>query len=207
MTLEIWGRSSSINVQKVLWVCEELRLDFVRHDAGAELGQVDTLEYRRLNPNGLIPTIRDDGFVLWESNVILRYLATKYSAHTLFPKELHLRFEVERWMDWHATALWPALRPLFIQLIRTPPEQRNASIIANAHRDTERLFAILDQRLSEASHVAAEHFTIADIPLAIAAYRWTELAIHRPQLQHVARWYSRMQDRAGFSKFVAQPLR
>ncbi len=119
--LTIWGRSNSINVQKVLWCCSELGLAFRRLDAGGAFGGTDSPDYRERNPNGLVPTIEDDGFVLWESNVIVRYLATKHRAEALFPTDLRARSDVVRWLEWLATPLGPALRPLFFALIRTPP--------------------------------------------------------------------------------------
>ena len=128
--LTIWGRTNSINVQKVLWTCAELGLPFQRHDAGGAFGGTSTEAYRAMNPNGLVPTIEDDGFVLWESNVIVRYLATKHRAEALYPAELRARFDVERWMEWQTTTLWTALRPVFFGLIRTPPEQRDAAALA-----------------------------------------------------------------------------
>jgi len=204
--LTIWGRANSINVQKVLWCCGELGLPFRRIDAGREFGLNDTPEYRRLNPNGLVPTIEDEGFVLWESNVILRYLAVKHGARDIFPPETRSRFEVERWMDWHATTLWPALRPIFFALVRTAPDRRDPVALEKARQDTDRAFRVLDRTLSERAFVAGEAFTIADIPLGIAAYRWFALEIPRPPLPHLERWYGTMQLRAAFREHVVHPL-
>lgn len=118
--LKIWGRANSINVQKVLWCCGELGLCFERINAGNEFGVTNTPAYRAMNPTGLVPTIEDGDFRLWESNVIVRYLARKDEKRRVYPSDIHSRFDAERWMDWQATLLWPALRPLFVQLIRTP---------------------------------------------------------------------------------------
>jgi glutathione S-transferase len=204
--LTIWGRPNSINVQKVLWVCHELGLAYTRFDAGREFGGTDSPEYRRRNPNGLVPTIDDDGFVLWESNVIVRYLAVKHRAEALYPSELRRRFDVERWMDWNTTRLWPAVRPIFFALIRTPPEQQDHAALAKAQRDAESGFALLDSQLAERRFVAGEDFTIADIPMAIAAYRWYALDIPRPALPHVERWHALVKERPGYREHVAQPL-
>jgi glutathione S-transferase len=204
--LIIWGRANSINVQKVLWCCDELGLPFTRIDAGREFGGTDTPEYRRLNPNGLVPTIDDAGFVLWESNVIVRYLATKHRSESLYPSDLHKRFEVERWMDWHATTLWPAVRPIFFGLIRTPPERRDWAAIAKAQAEAERAFTLLNAHLSDRRFVTGETFTIADIPLGIATYRWGALDISRPSLPHVERWHGLLQERPAYQRYVLQPL-
>ena len=126
--LKIWGRANSINVQKVLWCCGELGLPYDRIDAGNEFGVTKTPQYRGLNPNSLVPTIEDGDFRLWESNVIVRYLAHKSGESWLYPSDIETRFDAERWMDWQATVFWPALSPLFIQLIRTSPTKRDAAL-------------------------------------------------------------------------------
>ena len=123
--LKIWGRNNSVNVQKVLWCCEEMGLQYERIDAGGSFGVVNTPQYRELNPNGLVPTIEDDGFVLWESNAIVRYLAAKHSAGKLWPEDLKIRAEADKWMDWQNTTFWPTFRPLFWNLVRTPVDQRD----------------------------------------------------------------------------------
>lgn len=173
--LKIWGRANSINVQKVLWCCVELGLEFQRIDAGNELGMTHTSAYRALNPNGLVPTIEDGDFELWESNVIVRYLANKAGDGRLFPTELKRRFDAERWMDWQATVFWPALRPLFIQLIRTKPKNRDAVVIARAEELSLRAVRILDARLSNRAFLAGDSFSMGDIPAAVAVHRWYEL--------------------------------
>jgi glutathione S-transferase len=204
--LTIWGRANSINVQKVLWCCAELDLPFTRIDAGGNFGVTDTSDYLARNPNGLVPTIDDESFVLWESNVIVRYLAAKHGSGTLCPDDLRLRFEAERWMDWQATTLWAALRVVFIGLVRTPPDKRDPAAIAAGQRSTERALAILDRHLSGRAFVAGERFTMGDIPVGTTVYRWLALDLHRPDFPHLARWYHALTDRPGFRAHVMQPL-
>lgn len=120
--LKIWGRANSINVQKVLWCCDELSLEYERIDAGGPFGRTQNPDYLAMNPNGLIPTISDDGFTLWESNAIVRYLAAKHGVGGLCPEDLRERADADRWMDWQLGTLWVALRPVFIGLVRTPPK-------------------------------------------------------------------------------------
>ena len=100
-------------------------LAYERVDAGGSFGVVNTPQYRNLNPNGLVPTIEDDGFVLWESNAIVRYLTAKHSAGKLWPEDLKVRAEADKWMDWQSTTFWPTFRPLFWNLVRTPADQRD----------------------------------------------------------------------------------
>lgn len=204
--LKIWGRANSINVQKVLWCCGELGLHFERIDAGNEFGITGTPVYRALNPTGLVPTIEDGDFRLWESNVIVRYLARKDEERRLYPSDIHSRFDAERWMDWQATLFWPALRPLFIQLIRTRPENRDASVIARAEELTMVAIQTLNARLSDRRYLTGNQFTMGDIPSAVAVHRWYELDIHHPQLLHLRRWYEAMRQREAFRRAVMTPM-
>ncbi|MDP3826938.1 MAG: glutathione S-transferase, partial [Polaromonas sp.] len=145
--LKIWGRMSSINVKKVVWTAQELALDIQRTEAGGLFGVVKTPEYMALNPNSLVPVIEDEDYVLWESNVIVRYLAAKHSSGQMYPTDLHERFDAERWMDWQQTTLNPASRPGFWQLVRTPPEQRDAALLDESNAAVEALMAMLDAHL------------------------------------------------------------
>jgi glutathione S-transferase len=204
--LKIWGRANSINVQKVLWCCRELGLDFERIDAGNEFGVTKTPAYRTLNPNGLVPTIDDGGFLLWESNVIVRYLAHKSGHGVLFPAETRARFDAERWMDWQATVFWPALRPLFIQLIRTRPAERDPAVISRAEELVLAAVQIIDTHLCDRPFLAGNAFSMGDIPAAVAVHRWYELDTTHPELPGMRRWYDRMRDRKYFQEVVMTPL-
>jgi glutathione S-transferase len=193
--LHIWGRISSINVKKVVWTAQELGLNFQRTDAGGLFGIVKTPEYVRLNPNSTVPVIEDDDFVLWESNVIVRYLCAKHSASQMYPTDLRARFDAERWMDWQQTTLNPASRPGFWQLIRTPADQRNAAVIAESNAAVESLMAILDRHLAQRAFMAGEHFSMADIPLACEVHRWFGLPQPRQSRPNLERWYAGIRAR------------
>ena len=204
--LRIWGRSNSINVQKVLWCCEELDIRYQRIDVGGPFGGNKEPEYLRLNPNGLVPTISDGGFVLWESNVIVRYLTAKHGMGTLCPEDLAERADADRWMDWQMGTLWANLRPAFVGLIRTPPEKRDHAYIAAALRKTAENLAILDAHLAARDYVTGPAFTMADIPLGATAYRWFRLDIERPPLPNLEAWYERLCARAPYKATVMVPL-
>ena len=204
--LTIWGRTNSINVQKVLWCCDELGLAYSRIDVGRGFGCTDTAEYLALNPNGLVPTLDDDGFVLWESNAIVRYLSARYGEGTLCPTEPRERFGGESWMDWQATTLWPALRPLFLGLVRTPLEDRRPEVLETSQGETERALRILDARLAEQAFAGGPRFTMADIPVGVTAHRWFALDIRRPDLPCLKRWYDELTERPAFQRHVMKPL-
>jgi glutathione S-transferase len=187
--LKIWGRLSSINVRKVVLAAQWLQVPFERVDAGHEFGIVQTPEYLGKNPNGLIPVIEDGGFVLWESNVIVRYLCAKHGAGNLYPEKLEARFDAERWMDWQQTTLNPAGRGAFVQLLRTAPEKRNQDVIAQSIAATEPLMGVLDAHLAQRKFMAGDSFTMADIPIACEIHRWHGLPLQRPERPHVERWY------------------
>jgi glutathione S-transferase len=194
-TLKIWGRMSSINVRKVVWTAQELGLDFQRTEAGGHFGVVKTPDYMRLNPNSTVPVIEDQDFVLWESNVIVRYLCAKHSLGQLYPSGLRERFAAEQWMDWQQTSLNPASRPGFWQLIRTAPEQRNADAIAASNAAVESLLNALDGLLSRHAFVAGEHFSMADIVLGCEIHRWFGLPQQRQPRPHIERWFQRLLSR------------
>ena len=194
-SLHIWGRLSSINVKKVVWAAQELLLDFQRTEAGGAHGVVKTPEYMQRNANSLVPVIDDDGFVLWESNVIVRYLCARHAMGTLYPTDLQARFDAERWMDWQQTTLNPASRPGFWQLIRTPPEQRNAQVIADSNAAVERLMALLDTHLAQSRFMLGERFSMADIPLGCEVHRWFGLPQQREDRPHLERWFAELRAR------------
>jgi glutathione S-transferase len=204
--LRIWGRSNSINVQKVLWCCEELDIRYQRVDVGGPFGGNKEPEYLRLNPNGLVPTISDGGFVLWESNVIVRYLAARHGMGTLCPENLAERADADRWMDWQMGTLWVNFRPAFVGLIRTPPEKRDRAHIATAISKTIGNLAMLDAHLAARDYVTGPAFTMADIPLGVTAYRWFNLEIERPPMPNLEAWYERLCARSPYKATVMLPL-
>lgn len=204
--LRIWGRVNSVNVKKALWAAEELGLQYERIDAGLQFGVTKTPEYRRMNPNSLVPTIEDDGFVLWESHSIVRYLAAKHAAGTLWPTDLRVRADAERWMDW-AFTLQNAMRDVFWGLIRTPPEQRDMRAIeAGAERSAALLEAVLETALAGKDYLTGKNFTMGDIPLGCEVQRWMRVPLQRPRLPNVEAWFERLRARPAFLKIVDVPL-
>jgi glutathione S-transferase len=206
MSLRIWGRLSSINVQKVIWTARELELPFERIDAGGSFGGNRTPEYLRMNPNGKIPVIDDDGFVLWESNAIVRYLAARHGAGTLWPADLRQRADADRWMDWQATELTPAMRDAFMQLVRTPPEKRSQAQIDASNAASEPLLAILDARLASQDFLCGDRFTMGDIAVGTVTHRWFGLPQPHAPRPNVERWYRRLMTRPAVAGVLTLPI-
>ncbi|WP_431275022.1 glutathione S-transferase family protein [Variovorax ureilyticus] len=211
--LNIWGRISSINVRKVVWCAQELGLDFQRTEAGGKFGVVQTPEYLGMNPNAMVPVIDDgegeDRVVLWESNVIVRYLCAKHSMGRLYPERLAERFDAERWMDWQQTTLNPVSGGAFKQWVRTPAAQREPEVIARSVNATEPLFALLDAHLATRTFLLGDRFTMADIPVGCEAHRWFGLPqteYTRPSWPNVERWFADLRTRTGARGVLDLPL-
>jgi len=204
--LKLWGRINSINVQKVLWALDELKVPYERTDAGMQFGVVNEPFYRKMNPNGRVPTIEDDGLVLWESNAIVRYLSAKHGAGTLWPNDPRQRADSDRWMDWASTTVAPPIFPVFWGLVRTPPEKRDAKAIEEGAKKLNEAFQVLEQSLDGRDYVAGAAFTMGDIPVGAYVYRWNALPIDRPKLPKVQAYYQRLQQRAPFKKHIMLPL-
>ncbi len=204
--MKIWGRGNSTNVRKVLWCAEELGLAYEHINAGGPFGLVNEAAYLALNPNGLVPCIDDDGFILWESNVIVRYLAAKYGAGQLCPEDVRLRALAEKWMDWTSLSFAQPFRDVFWNLVRLPPEQRNMVEVERGSAQCARLMGMADEELKKAPYLSGDAFGMGDIPLGCIAYVWFQLPVARPEFVHLEAWYARISARPAFRKAVMTPL-
>ncbi len=204
--LKIWGRTNSINVMKVLWACEELGLPFERVDVGGAFGGNQEASYLAMNPNGRVPTVQDKGLVLWESNVVVRYLAETYGHPGLHPADATQRWTAEMWMDWQQTTLHADATVLFWELVRTPPEQRDPAKIEAAIANLQVLWGVVDAQLAKHPYLAGPEFTMGDIPLGCAVYRWYNFDIERTDHPHLKAWYERLSQREGYRKHIMHPM-
>lgn len=203
--LKILGRNSSINVMKVLWACEELGLPFTRVDVGGAFAFKNEPGYLKLNPNGRVPTIDDNGFILYESNVIVRYLASTYGDGKLLPKG-QSRWVGEQWMDWQQTTLLAPMSTVFWQLVRTAPDKRDLAAVEAAHKTLLGLWPFVDDHLSRSPYIAGDRFTMADIPVGCLAYRWFAFDLKREPLKHLEAWWKRLKERPGYQKYLFLPM-
>jgi glutathione S-transferase len=215
--MRVWGRTSSLNVQKVTWCLGELGQlegrDYERIDAGLAFGVNNTPAYRQLNPNGLVPTLVDGDFVLWESHAIVRYLASRFATaqanDQLMPADLKARADSDRWMDWTQTTLWICLRLTFIGLTRTPEAQWDLPAVRKAYQDATQALLMLDHILSKQAYCAGPHFTMGDITLGVTVHRWVWLPERypqqlgpRPELPSLMRWYRQISERPAFKTHI-----
>jgi len=201
--IKIWGRNTSVNVQKAMWAIGELGLPHERIDVGGAFGKNREPAYLAMNPNGLVPTLEEDGFILWESNSIVRYLAAKYGPGKLEPSDLPERAFASSWMDWQLTTAGPAITPVFWGLIRTPPEKRDHAAIEAGKVKTLAAMQIVDAQLAKTAFVAGDRFSMGDIAVGAITYRFRRLMPERPPLAHLERWFNGIEQRPPFKEHVA----
>jgi glutathione S-transferase len=202
--LKIWGRNTSSNVQKAMWAVGEMGLAHERIDIGGPFGKNKEPAYLAMNPNGLVPTLEEeDGFLLWESNSVIRYLAAKHRADILEPADIKVRALASQWMDWQLTVLGPAITPVFWGLVRTPPEKRDMAAIEAAKVKTTEAAKILDARLGKTNFAAGSTFSYGDIPVGVMIYRYMKLVPERPKLANLERWYAAIAERKAFRDHVS----
>jgi glutathione S-transferase len=196
---KIWARRSSSSAQKVYWTLDELGLAHEQIDAGRSFGVVDTPEYRAKNPNGLVPTLEEaDGFTLFESNAIIRYLADQHGRPHFWPEDLRQRADSDRWMEWANSTLLPAVNPIFGKLVMSSGGPPPPGFMEDQIARSTAAFDILSRRLDDRPFVAGEHLTFGDIPLGMIVNRWFKLPIERPRLPGIADYYARLSARAPY---------
>jgi glutathione S-transferase len=199
--LKILGKASSINVRKVLWTCAELGLQIEREDWGSDFRSTETAEFRRLNPNALVPVLIEDSFVLWESNSICRYLATSRRRGDLLPQPARERALVEQWMDWQATELNNAWRYVFMGLVRQSPAHADSHLLRLGVDNWARHMRMLEGQLqATGAYAAGATFTLADVVLGLSVNRWFMTPCEKPDLPAVSAYYERLGRRDGFRK-------
>jgi len=204
--LTVWGRTSSVNVQKVMWAVRELGLEHERIDAGGAFGKLDTPEYGAMNPNRKIPTLQDGDVVVWESNACVRYLAARYGAGSLWPEDPARRALSDVWMDWQQTTIQPDMNPIFWNLVRIPEPQRDMAAVKAAAQRIGPSWQILDRHLADRRFVAGDTLTMGDIPVGCHWWRYANLSVEKPSLPNLDRWGKELQERDGYRREVALPL-
>lgn len=201
--LKILGRDNSINVRKVLWLCEELNLEYEREDWGRGVLSTQSPEFLQLNPNGQIPVVLDGDLVLWQSNSIIRYLANAYDKeHLLYPTQAKERFFVDQWLDWQAIELNNSWTYTIMSLLRHSPDHQDPNLLQQGIDKWNRHMQMLDQQLVKTqAYVAGSQFSLADIPIGLSVQRWKATPFDHPTLSHVDQYFELLNQRAGFLKW------
>jgi len=202
--LKIWGRNTSSNVQKVIWALAEMKIPFERIDVGGAFGKTKDPFYLKMNPNSLVPTLEEeDGFTMWESNSITRYLAGKHAARVLEPADLKTRARAQMWMDWQLSVMAPAITPVFWGLIRTPADKRDHKAIDAGKEKTIVAARMMDEQLGRTKFMASDEFSYGDVPVGIMIYRYMQLIPERPATPNLDRWYAAISSRPAFKEQIA----
>ena len=205
--LKIWGRKNSSNVRKPLWAAEELGLAYEAIDAGGAFGVVDTPEYRAMNPNGRVPVIEDDGFVLWESNAIVRYLLGKHAPDSAwYPADPQARAIADKWMDWTTSSFAGPFRTVFWGVVRTPAHEQDWVAINAAINECSELLSMANDALVIQPYLSGDDIGMGDIPLGCFIYAWFEMPIERAPQPHLQEWYERLKQRPAYQKAVMTAL-
>jgi glutathione S-transferase len=205
--LKIWGRTTSSNVQKVLWTCAELGIPYDRVDHGGPFGGNRDPQYLKLNPNGLVPTVIDGDLVMWESNTVCRYLCNTHpNGESLYPRDPAARTHVERWMDWQLSVIGGPMGTLLQGLIRSTPETRDAAAIEAARRRAITAWEIVDDALADQPYLGGNSLSLAEIVMGTHLYRWFNYAIERPDMPRLRAWYERCGERPGFKNHIVMPI-
>jgi glutathione S-transferase len=202
----VWGRNTSSNVMKVLWGLGELGLPFERIDVGGAFGKTDTPAYRAMNPTGLVPTLQEGAFTLWESNAIVRYLGQVHAdGSTLWPSDPHRRAVIDHWMDAQQTVLNRPMSAVFWGLVRTPKDKRDPAAVSAAIEETTRAWRLIDAKLSSHNYISGDDFTLCDIPWGVHAHRWFGMdyqGLTRPEMPALRAWYDRLCQRPAYQQHV-----
>jgi glutathione S-transferase len=202
---KIWGRKDGSNVIKVLWGLGEIGVAYERIDWGGEFGGNDDPEYRRKNPNGRLPTLEEeDGFTLWESGAVTRYLCAKYSMGDLCPEDLRARAAADKWMDWSSLNLAPFNQVFLSELVAKPKAERDTARLAAAVETASRIYDILDAHLATNDYLGGDRLTIADFPAGSLTDRWLNWNTDRPTHPNVEKYYERLAARPAYQKHVIE---
>ena len=204
--LEVWGRKNANQVIQILWALSELGVEYKRHSIGTESGDLETKEYKSLNPNSKIPTIRDNGFVLWESHAVIRYLAKQYGTGSLYPDDPQKAALSDQWMTWSTDSFMGTFFPVFWQLVRTEEKDRDYRKVVEMAQHSAKILKVLDDHLVMNDFVVGDQFTFGDIPLGVLIHKYFVLDIERPSLPGVEAWYERLKERPAFKEHAMQPF-
>ncbi len=204
--IEVWGRRSSINVQKVLWALGETGQPFDRHATGGQFGGLDDKTFTKMNPNALVPVMKDGSITLFESNAMMRYLARKYGKDNIRPRGQKPWALADQWTDWTATTLNPHMFTILFNTVRATPEQRDPAAVKKAEAECARLFKIANRAIGRKPWLTGRHFNYADIALGVFYWRYLAFDVKHAKLPNLDRWMDQIKEREAFKKWGMVPV-
>lgn len=203
----LWGRSTSSNVMKVIWLLEELKLPYERKDVGGPFGKTDTPDYHAMNPTRLVPTWQEGDFTLWESNAILRHVCnTQAPNNPIWPQNPQARAKIDQWLEAQQTIMNRPQGTIFVSLVRTKPQDRDQAAIAQAIKDAAKAYGYIAPELGKHPYIAGDHLTLADIVWGVHIHRWFTMDFNRPEIPNLRAWYDRLLSRPAYKEHIARPL-
>jgi len=173
-SLRIYGVART-RAFRALWVAEELGLDYQHMPIEIRDASTRTAELLALNPNGRLPVIVDDGFVLWESLAITLYLTRKHGYGTLYPASLEAEAKAWQWSFWAISEVDRAVNIWSLHAVRLPPAERDAALREEALKILAGPFKVLDAALSQQSYLVGDDFTVADLNVAAVISRAVDM--------------------------------
>ena len=200
--IEVWGRRSSINVQKVLWALEEAGQPFERHAVGGQFGGTAEKDFIRMNPNGMVPVMKDGSITLFESNAMMRYIARKYGKDNIRPRGQKPWALADQWTDWTTTMLNPQMFTILVKQVRCKPEDADPAAVKAAAKNLENLFKIANRAIGKKPFLTGRHFNYADIALAVFYSRYKQFDIKHANTPNLDRWMDDIRQRPAFKKWA-----
>lgn len=201
--ITVLGRTTSLNVQYVMWAIAELDLAHRREDVGGAFGGNDTPEYLAMNPNGLVPVVLVDGQALWESAAIVRYLGCAHGDERFWPRDPLVRARLDMWAEWIKTTFAPTLLTgIFRQQVFLPSDKRDPAAVAAAEATLKGLAPMVDARLAGTPWLGGEEPCFADIMLGTPLYRYYTLDFERAKTSNLDAYYQRLSTRPAYAEHV-----
>ncbi|MBT8409028.1 MAG: glutathione S-transferase family protein [Alphaproteobacteria bacterium] len=201
MTPVLWGRASSVNVQKVMWALAECGIGHARKDAGGKYGQTDTPEFSAMAPMRRVPVWQEGDFTLWESHAILRHLG-RGPAAALWPKDAAARATADQWMEFTTSTLLPPFIGVFFQTVRLPQAERSADVLNKHLKALDTALDIVEGQLQRTDWLAGHEFSLADITAGAPMYRYHNMDIPRAARPDLHAWYDRLTSRPAYRETV-----
>ncbi len=198
--IKIYGSPKS-SAGRCFWLLEELNLKYERMPIDMRAKEHKSENFLKLNPNGKVPCLIDDQFVIWESMAINNYLVDKYKSplQGATPEDRGL---ISQWSFWAILELQKPLIEAFIQKVFVPEDRRDQLVIDNAINTTKPLLALLDKYLQNRKYMVGNNFSLADLNVASVVNLTSAIEMDIKSCTNVSSWAQSCQDRPAFQKVM-----